>query len=50
MLSSVVAFFISGLDSDHNAVILLSVGRDILLNSHVVQAMAFGEGTKKREL
>lgn len=50
MLSSVVAFFISWLDSDHNVVIHLSVGRDILLNTRVVQAIAFGENTEKGEL
>lgn len=50
MLSSVVAFFVSWLDSDHNVVIHLSVGRDILLNARVVQAIAFGEDTEKGEL
>lgn len=50
MLSSVIAFFISWLNSDHNVAIHVSVGRDILLNSHVVQAIAFGEDTEKGEL
>lgn len=50
MLSSVVAFFISWLNSDHIVAIHLSVIRDILLNSRVVQAIAFGEDTEKGEL
>lgn len=49
MLSSVLALLISRLNGDHNVVIHLSVGRDILLNS-VVQAIAFGEDTERGEL
>ena len=50
MLTSLVAFFISWLNSDHNVATHVSVGRDILLNSHAVQAIAFGEVPEKGEL